>query len=124
MGLNMDAWGVPRPNPKETQMKTKKTTKKQAPKQTAKAASAPVAAAAEKAKPMGGLDAAARVLAEAGEPMNCKAIVETALAKGYWTTGGKTPWATVYSAVIREIAAKGEQARFRKTARGLFELAK
>ena len=31
---------------------------------------------------MSGLDAAAKVLAEAGEPLSCKAIVERALA--YW----------------------------------------
>jgi hypothetical protein len=30
----------------------------------------------------------------------------------------------VYAAIIREIAAKGDKARFRKTARGKFELAK
>ena len=75
------------------------------------------------AKRMSGLDAAAKVLAEAGEPMGAKAITETALAKGYWATKGATPWATLYSAIIREIAAKGAQSRFRKTARGMFEFA-
>jgi hypothetical protein len=76
------------------------------------------------AEKMSGLDAAAKVLAEAGKPMNMKEVVETAMTKGYWTTGGKTPAATVYSAVIREIAAKGAESRFRKTARGMFELSK
>jgi len=80
--------------------------------------------AAAKAGRMSGLDAAAKVLDEAGQPMNAKAMVEAMLAKGYWTSGGRTPWATVYSSVIREIAAKGEKARFRKTDRGMFELAK
>ncbi len=75
-------------------------------------------------KKMSGLDAAAKVLAEAGEPMNVKAVVEAAMAKGYWTSKGATPWATVYSAVIREIVAKKETSRFRKTAKGMFELAK
>ena len=96
-------------------------------KKTAKTTSKKVAtpkAAPEKPQKMSGLDAAAKVLAEAGKPMNVRAIVETALAKGYWRTGGATPWATVYSAVIREIAAKKDQSRFRKTARGMFELAK
>ena len=32
--------------------------------------------------------------------------------------------ATVYSAIIREIAVKGKDSRFRKTARGMFELTK
>jgi len=31
---------------------------------------------------------------------------------------------TVYSAMIREIAAKGAQSRFRKVSRGMFEFAK
>jgi len=79
---------------------------------------------AKGAKRPSGLDAAARVLAEAGEPMNAKAIAETALAKGYWTTKGATPWATFYSAMIREIAAKGTRSRFRKISRGMFEFAK
>jgi len=71
---------------------------------------------------MSGLDAAAKVLAEAGEPLNCKTIVERALAKGYWKTGGKTPAATVYAAIIREIAKKGDASRFAKAERGKFTL--
>jgi hypothetical protein len=71
---------------------------------------------------MSGLDAAAKVLAEAGEPLDCKTIVERAIAKGYWKTGGKTPAATIYAGIIREIATKGKDARFRKTERGKFAL--
>ena len=78
---------------------------------------------AKERKPSG-LDAAAQVLAEAGEPMNCKDMVERMLATGLWKTGGKTPAATVYAAIIREIAVKGSESRFRKTDRGKFELAK
>ncbi len=74
-----------------------------------------------KEKRLSGLDAAAKVLAEAGQPMTAKEMVETAEAKGYWKSpGGKTPHATVYSAIIREIAAKGRESRFRKTERGKF----
>jgi len=73
-------------------------------------------------KGMSGLDAAAKVLAEAGKPMKCKEMVEAMLAKGYWKTDGKTPSATIYSSIIREIAVKGKDARFRKTDRGLFEV--
>ncbi|HOI56351.1 MAG TPA: winged helix-turn-helix domain-containing protein [Phycisphaerae bacterium] len=69
------------------------------------------------------LNLAAQVLAEAGRPMTCKEIVEAVLAGGQWTTEGKTPAATLTSAVLREIAAKGDAARFRKTGRGLFEAA-
>ena len=71
----------------------------------------------------GALDAAVRVLREAGKPMNCTDIVKDALAKGYWQTKGKTPHSTLYAAVIREIAKKGDKARFRKTGRGKFKLA-
>ena len=73
---------------------------------------------------MSGLDAAAKVLAEAGEPLRCKEIVETMLTKGYWTTNGQTPWATLYSAILREIQQKGKEARFRKADRGLFTINK
>jgi len=71
----------------------------------------------------GALDAAVRVLRGAGKPMNCTDIVKEALAKGYWQTKGKTPHSTLYAAMIREIAAKGNKARFRKVGRGKFELA-
>jgi hypothetical protein len=74
-----------------------------------------------KEKRMSGLDAAAKVLEESGQPMTTKDMIEAAEAKGYWKSpGGKTPHATVYSAIIREIRAKGEDARFRKTERGKF----
>jgi len=45
------------------------------------------------------------------------------LAKGMWTTGGKTPAATIYSAMLREIDAKPGESRFTKTGRGLFAAA-
>jgi hypothetical protein len=78
----------------------------------------------KKAKPEGkisALDAAAKVLAEAGEPMNTKAMIEAMAAKNLWTSpGGATPWATLYSAIAREINEKGADARFVKTERGKF----
>ena len=70
-----------------------------------------------------GLDAAAKVLAEAGEALTCRAITEQAISKGYWKSGGKTPHATVYSAILREIQHKGDQSRFRKAERGKFVIA-
>jgi hypothetical protein len=72
----------------------------------------------------GVLDAAVQILAKAKEPMSCKAIVEQAIKEGLWSTGGKTPHATLYSAVIREIARKGKDARFEKVDRGRFQLRK
>jgi len=86
------------------------------------AQSKPKATKAER-KPSG-LDAAAQVLAEAGEPLNTKVMVERMLAKGLWKTDGKTPSATIYAAIIREIAVKGIASRFRKVERGKFELVK
>ena len=54
--------------------------------------------------------------------MSCKAIVETMLAKGLWQTNGKTPAATIYSAMLREIDGKPGASRFVKAGRGLFAL--
>lgn len=69
------------------------------------------------------LDAAAKVLGEATEPMTTKEMVETMATKGYWSSpGGKTPHATLYSAILRELQSKGEASRFIKTERGHFKL--
>lgn len=74
-----------------------------------------------KSKRTSAIEAAARVLAESDQPMNAKELIEAAAEKGYWKSpGGKTPHATLYSAIIREIAAKGQDARFRKAERGRF----
>jgi hypothetical protein len=41
--------------------------------------------------------------------------------QGLWESpGGKTPSATLYSAIIREIATKGKDSRFVKKDRGTF----
>jgi hypothetical protein len=70
------------------------------------------------------LDAAAKVLAESGEPLTSKEMIDAMAAKGYWTSpGGKTPQATLYAAILREIQTKGSEARFIKTERGHFTLA-
>ena len=75
-----------------------------------------------KAKRASALDAAARVLQEKGEAMNCQEMIEAMAAKSYWKSpGGKTPAATLYSAILREITTKGKDARFRKTERGHFQ---
>jgi hypothetical protein len=112
------------PKQEERDMKATKTKKERAPRRKAQRKDLPAPKPRQARGKMSGLDAAAKVLADAGEPLNCKTIVERALAKGYWKTGGKTPAATVYAAIIREIATKGKDARFRKTERGRFALAK
>jgi hypothetical protein len=61
------------------------------------------------------------VLAEEGKPMSCQEMIAAMAAKGYWTSpGGKTPEATLASAILRELATKGAAARFRKVGRGQF----
>jgi hypothetical protein len=67
------------------------------------------------------LDAAAKVLQESGQPMNCQEMIQAMADKGYWTSpAGKTPAATLYSSILRELKTKAKQARFQKTARGQF----
>jgi hypothetical protein len=74
-----------------------------------------------KAKKPSALDAALRVLEEAGQPMNCQEMIAAMTAKGYWTSpGGKTPAATLYSAILRELQNKGDASRFVKAERGKF----
>lgn len=73
----------------------------------------------------GGLAAAARVLAEAGGALGCREIARRALEGGLWATKGRTPHATLYAGIIREIAAKGPTARFaRGPEKGTFVAAK
>jgi hypothetical protein len=86
-----------------------------------------VAKKSAKAKPQEGatkvsaLDAAARLLAETGQPMNCRDLIDQMSAKGYWTSpGGATPWATLNAAISREIKGKGPDSRFTKADRGQF----
>ena len=70
------------------------------------------------------IDAAAKVLGETGKPMTCKELIVAMAAKGYWTSpSGKTPWATLYAAILHEMEVKGSEARFTKAGPGLFALA-
>ena len=72
-------------------------------------------------KRISALDAAAQVLAASTEPMRAKDLIAAMAEQGLWSSpSGKTPEATLYAAMIREIAAKGSEARFRKIERGLF----
>jgi hypothetical protein len=108
---------------KKPTAKTTKTVKaKPAKTKTPKAEAPKKAAKAKKADgKMSALDAAAKVLADAGEPMNTKAMIEAMAAKNLWISpGGATPWATLYSAITREINEKGADARFVKVERGQF----
>jgi hypothetical protein len=69
------------------------------------------------------LDAAVKVLGESMEPLTTKQMVEAMTAKNLWASpGGKTPHATLYSAILRELQNKGDASRFVKTDRGHFQL--
>jgi hypothetical protein len=102
--------------------KTKSSKKAKAPKAKADGATKKAKAPKEaKEKKVSAIDAAAQVLAASKEPMNAKQMIEAMAAKGLWTSpGGKTPHATLYSAIIREIATKGKESRFVKKDRGQF----
>jgi hypothetical protein len=79
------------------------------------------AAAVPKTGRLSALDAAAQVLQESGTPMNCAEMIATMAEKGYWTSpAGKTPSATLYSAILREVQTKAAVSRFVKTERGKF----
>jgi len=76
-------------------------------------------------KRLSALNAAAKVLSEADEPMNCRQLTETMIEKHYWQpkNAGKTPQNTLHAAISKEIRAKGTDSRFTKVGRGQFALA-
>lgn len=75
----------------------------------------------DKPKRMSALDAAAAILRKSKQPMRSKELITAMATQGLWTSpNGKTPDATLNAAIIREIAAKGKDARFRKVDRGQF----
>jgi len=69
------------------------------------------------------LEAAVRLLGESGQAMNCQEMIAAMAAKGYWTSpGGKTPSATLYTSILKELTTKGKESRFVKVERGRFAL--
>lgn len=55
--------------------------------------------------------------------LSAKDMVERMFAQGLWhSSAGKTPEATLYAGICREIGRKGSGARFRKVSRGRFVL--
>ena len=64
--------------------------------------------------------AALQVLETASEPMNTQEMIAAMVEQDLWESpGGKTPHATLYSAILRDLA-KGDESRFVKTERGRF----
>jgi hypothetical protein len=72
-------------------------------------------------KKLSAIDAAAWVLQEAATPMTTQEMIGAMAIKGYWSSpAGKTPAATLYSAILREITSKGNASRFTKPGPGRF----
>ena len=87
----------------------------------AKAAAEPTPASAPPPQKLSALDAAARVLRESGQPMTCPELIAQMAAQAYWSSPkGKTPAATLYASLTREIHVKGAASRFVKTGPGTF----
>lgn len=104
--------------------KTKKTTTKKTSTKTTKPAKGPKPLKIATEKKTSALDAAAIVLKKAGKPMGTKDMITAMSEQGLWTSpGGKTPHATLYAALLREINVKGKESRFRKADKGQFEAA-
>ena len=99
---------------------TKKAAKPAA-KNTAKATAKKQTAPAQPEQKLSLLSAALEVLKSDDAALTTKQMVEAAKARNLWTPGaGKTPEQTLYSAIMREIKAKGDASRFVKDARGHF----
>src|SRR5262245_36064871 len=104
--------------------KTEVTPTETAPAKPAKAAKAKKSKP-PKAKRVSALDAAAKVLGDAGQPMTSGELIEAMAKRGLWSSpNGQTPAATLYAAMIREINKKGKESRFAKAERGKFERTK
>ena len=80
--------------------------------------------AAAQGKKMSLIEAAIMVMRDLGEPMNTKRMVALVAERGLWqpSRGGKTPAATLYSSILREMRDKGDSSRFEKKERGKFTL--
>ncbi|MEI8342219.1 MAG: winged helix-turn-helix domain-containing protein, partial [Verrucomicrobiota bacterium] len=71
---------------------------------------------------MSALSAAEQVLRETGSPLNYREISRIALKRGYWQSGGKTPWATVGAQLYEDIRKRGLASRFIQTGPETFAL--
>jgi restriction system protein len=58
------------------------------------------------------LEAIYRVLEEAGKPLSVMEITKLILEKGYWSTQGKTPAATISATLSSDVKEKGAMSRF------------
>ena len=89
-------------------------------------ATAPAVARRPPKEPKTSAVQAARIVLREAPPegMSAKQMIEAMAERKLWTSpGGKTPEASLYASIIREIAKKGEAAKFKKVGRGRFVLA-
>ena len=101
-----------------------------APKSAKTEVAAPAAAAkksakakATKPKKVSALDAAAQVLEAKGDSMTAPELIAAMAEQKLWSSpNGKTPAATLYAAMLREITTKGKESRFARPERGKFSL--
>src|SRR5262245_13362573 len=96
----------------------KKTTAKGPAPSTPGPTSPPTPAPSVPAAPakLSALDAAALVLRHSGQPMSCPELIAQMAARGYGTSPhGRTPAATLYAAIAREVNLKGSTSRFVRT---------
>lgn len=76
----------------------------------------------DKIRRLSGLDAAALVLKQVGEPMRVVDLCAKAIADSHWSPSGRTPVASLASALCRAVNG-GKDRRFVKSGRGMFGLA-
>lgn len=69
---------------------------------------------------MTALDAALRVLQEAGGSLHYREITKRVLDDGLWSTEGKTPEATINAQLATDLKRKGKASAFRRAGRGVF----
>jgi restriction system protein len=68
------------------------------------------------------LEAAAKILSEAGEPLHYRKITELVLQQELWQTEGKTPWETVNAQMALNILKHEQDSLFQRTKPGIFAL--
>ena len=73
---------------------------------------------------MNAIDAVEVILAEAGEPLDCREITRRVLGRGLWPTKGLTPDATINARLAVDIKEQGVASRFQRTRPGVFALRK
>src|SRR5262245_53700659 len=71
---------------------------------------------------MNSLDAAYKILSEAGQPLHSNEIAQRMLDQQLWATNGKTPGATVDARLAVDIKTNGTASRFRRVGRSTFAL--